>query len=1150
MVFFYGRVKLGEMVITVEPLRRARTKRDKTSQVSEALFRAAKASAQRLITDETKLTEPIIDVALFDGSGKNSPRALATLIEPLRSGQPSPPITFLRLTANRLIPGKHLRVLGSITVELQLKRGREVVPVRLSQVTIDVLAGYTEMLERGLSHFKDEVRLSIESPPFAQMLSDARSCPLDTHKLALYRALSRFAKRVEQRSFALFNHAQWAATIWPAGIAEYRQPHHLARIVIGSFVMHTRLETKPTGPLAKRALEVDLFPIYTEPPAGKRSGIAICTLLTFHKQSEVFGAEQVLAAIQALYPDACPVIGAQFADNLPGANERMVYVEVAKRDGTPFTRVEICRLRTLLRTELKERIEKLIHPVFIPRSDKELLHHITWLSRELREVTDLPQVMISFDKQLANALHFSALFVRVRRPGDGEITALLKKKPAEINMRARLVKTIGHLRDIHPQEAAVFTIALPKAGFLRKDGSIDLLSARTEAYSALTHLFGEVRDVNGGMIVKQNEAFTRLKKVIGPTSTDREFLLENFFYSITPTPMQGVAATEPLAALFSLVEECSSGGAESLHRFVAGHCLFVVTTTHGGLKEHLDQSLEQLGPSDLDAASSEVTIDGRQAIAYLYASHDTSRLRLFLRTMNSALEQFKSRRASQQVLRLNIPKGILSLDPRIGGDLQSGNVKRMLYDGLMRLDKTGAPTLALASGIEISSDRLTYTFTLKQGLRWSTGDPIIAYDFEYAWKKVLDPTFQTPFVTIFYIIEHAQAASEGRRPLDDVGVRALDERRLRVHLAKPAPYFLELVCHWAFSPVSSKSDRIHPGWAHTGAETYAASGPFKLALFDYGKRIAFVKNPNYWDAEHVRLEKIEISMIQDPDAELKMYENDEIDWVGQPFSIIPLAISREYKKRGALCSSPVAATTWLEFNVESFPFNNAKMRRAFSIGFDRTQLTQEVIPGRNAPATGVVPQSLNPHTPLFCNGDSALAKKLFAEALKEMGCTKESLPQVSILCPDSELWKAVIGEIKRQLSSLFGIDIRVRVFAWEEFFTHRSNNFFQIAGISWYCWYSDPIYVLNVFKHRTNSLNSTQWESHEYIEYLDAADSERDEKKRMELLTKAEKHLIDEMPVMPLFYDGDCFMRKNYLKGVNISKTGDIDFKEAYIRHE
>lgn len=1138
------------MVIVVEPLRRTRSKRDKSSG-SEAQIRAATATVERLISDDTALKEPIIDVMFFDNPQQNPAQVLVTLIEPLRPSQPSPPMTFLRLVAIRLIPGKQLRAVASTSTELQLKQGREIFPMRVSQVVLEVPRQDIDAAKRSQYYFKQEVALTLRSPPFAQMLCDSRSCLIDSHRLALYRLLARFATRIVQRGFALFTHAQWVITTWPGGIAECRRAHHLARIVIGSFVMRTRISAKPTGPLSLRSLEVDLFPICIENPAGKRSGLAICTLLTFHKQSELFTPEQILAAVETLHPNIRPVLGSQFADNLSGANERMVYLEIEKTSGCAFTRTEIVHLRQLLSAELKERIEKLIHPVFIPRSDKELLHHIAWLSRELREVTDLPQVMISFDKQLSHALHFAILLVRVRRPGDSEVAALLKRQPLAMDMRTRFIKTIGHLRDTHPQEAVVFDVRQPKQGFLRKDGSIDLLSARSKALSALTDLFGEVRDINGGMIVKQNEAFVQLTKTIGETSADRKFLLENFFYSITPTPMQGIAATEPLAALFHLVEECIAKGKESLHRLAYSHCLFVVTTTHGGLKEHLDQSLEQLGLGDLDAASSEVSIDSRQAIAYLYASHDTSRLRLFLRTLTSALEQFKNRRASRQVLRLNIPKGILSLDPRIGGDQQSGIVKRMLYDGLMRLDKRGAPILALASSFEISPDRLTYTFTLKKGLEWSTGDPIIAYDFEYAWKKVLDPSFQTPFVTIFYIIKHAEAASEGRLALDDVGVRALDEQCLEVRLEQPAPYFLELVAHWAFSPVSSKSDRIHPGWAHTGAETYAASGPFKLALFDYGKRIEFVKNPRYWDVEHVRLEKIEISMIQDSNAELKMYENEEIDWVGQPFSIMPLSVSYEMRRQGKLLSSPVAATTWLEFNVESFPFNNAKMRRALSIGFDRTKLTETIVPGRSAPATSVIPQGLSIHQePYFTDGNTQLAKQLFAEALEEMGCTKESLPQVSILCPDSEIWRAVIAEIKRQLTDLFSIDICVRVYEWEEFFTHRSNNFFQIAGISWYCWHSDPIYVLNVFKHRTNSLNSTQWESAQYIDYLNHASCECAEDRRLELLRQAERHLINEMPVMPLFYDGDCYMCKDYLKSINISKTGDIDFKEAYIRHE
>jgi oligopeptide transport system substrate-binding protein len=465
----------------------------------------------------------------------------------------------------------------------------------------------------------------------------------------------------------------------------------------------------------------------------------------------------------------------------------------------------------------------------------------------------------------------------------------------------------------------------------------------------------------------------------------------------------------------------------------------------------------------------------------------------------------------------------------------------------MRLDKQGQPAHAIAKRFDLSDDHLTYTFHLREA-KWSNGDPVIAYDFEYAWKKVLDPGFQTHFAYAFFMIQNAREANEGLTPIDEVGVRAIDDKTLEVKLTHPAPYFLELTAHWTYFPVSSKLDSSHPGWAYSAADAYISCGPFKLTRYDYGSKLELEANPQYWDASSVKLEKIEIFTIPDLNAVLKMYENDELDWIGQPFSVLPSEQVADLSTKNKLIETPISAITWLDINTESFPLNCKKMRQAFCLGIQRTKLQKNNLKGSYRPATSILPSSVQLNSePYFEDGDTKKAKALFDEALEELALTRDKLPPISFACADGPQQTHIAELIKEQLEKLFNIEVQFKVYSWDEFFNRRNNSFFQLSLLTWYCWYSDPSYVLDVFKFRTNALNATQWENSTYISLLDQAQASTDPEERKQLYIKAEQILIDESPVIPLFYDNDLYLKKDRLKGYSFSQTGDVDFKEAYM---
>jgi oligopeptide transport system substrate-binding protein len=230
----------------------------------------------------------------------------------------------------------------------------------------------------------------------------------------------------------------------------------------------------------------------------------------------------------------------------------------------------------------------------------------------------------------------------------------------------------------------------------------------------------------------------------------------------------------------------------------------------------------------------------------------------------------------EQHLEINIGSEPQTLHPGLATDSVSNSVLHQTFEGLTRIDLWGQTENASASVIKISDDQKTYWFTLRDA-KWTNGDPVIAKDFEYAWKWLLDPSNKSKNAYQLYYIEGAKAYNKRKGSVDEVGVKALNDKTLEVKLAQPTPNFLELVALNAYFPINSKIAQENPGWANGAGNDYITNGPFELAEWTHNNKIVLIKNNTYWDANSVKLEKITMHMVNDPNTKLDMYDNGDLN---------------------------------------------------------------------------------------------------------------------------------------------------------------------------------------------------------------------------------------------------------------------------------
>ncbi|GIO09168.1 oligopeptide-binding protein OppA [Brevibacillus reuszeri] len=501
-----------------------------------------------------------------------------------------------------------------------------------------------------------------------------------------------------------------------------------------------------------------------------------------------------------------------------------------------------------------------------------------------------------------------------------------------------------------------------------------------------------------------------------------------------------------------------------------------------------------------------------------------------------------------QVLRLNNFTEPLSLHPGLITDVWSSNVIFQTFEGLTRTDKDGVPQPAIASEIKASDDLLTYTFTIRNNAKWSNGDPVTAHDFENAWKWVLDAKNGSEYAYQLFYVKNAEAAFSGKAKPEDIGVKATDDKTLVVTLENPTPFFLELTAFYSYFPLNTKVVSANPDWAKEAGPNYTSNGPFKLAQWEHKTKLVLEKNEHYWDAQNVKLSKIEMNIINDANTELSMLENGDLDWAGAPTGNVPLDAMETLKEKGLLEITPKAGTYWYEFNTEQKPFNNKKIRQAFAYAISRKDIVDNVTQGGELVATAIVPPTMFAENEkgLFVDNDVEKAKQLLAEGMKEEGYAGvEALPPITLSYNTEEAQTKIAQAVQDMWQKNLGVHVKLENQEWNVYYENIKNGKYQVARMGWTGDFNDPINFLEIFRTKEGN-NHTGWEKKEFADLLAASSKEGDAAKRKAILQQAEKLLVDDMPVIPFYFKSTVYAKNPNLKGVVISGLGNVQYKWAY----
>ncbi|WP_134685150.1 peptide ABC transporter substrate-binding protein [Brevibacillus migulae] len=501
---------------------------------------------------------------------------------------------------------------------------------------------------------------------------------------------------------------------------------------------------------------------------------------------------------------------------------------------------------------------------------------------------------------------------------------------------------------------------------------------------------------------------------------------------------------------------------------------------------------------------------------------------------------FRPALETEQVLRLNTGEPA-TLDPSRAEDVVSGAIIRAMFDGLVRLDRDGQPQASLASEIKVSKDKKTYLFKLRDAV-WTNGDPVTAYDFAYAWLRTLNPKTGSGSAYQYFVIKNARAYNAGEAAIEDVGISVIDHKTLQVTLENPVPYFLHVAAF--YYPQHQKTIENNKDWANH-PKTLISNGPFKLKQWHHKRKLVLVKNDRYWDKEAVKLETIEFSMVDDANTELAMFENGELDWAGQPMSMLPVDAIQPLREQGKLITQPKATTYYIRFNTTRIPFTNEKIRKAFAYAINRQEIAEHIGQAGQTPLTGFVPVSapLNPNG-YFKDNDPVLAKQLLAEGMKELGLTK--LPPLTYLFNTLDRNKKIAEVLQAKWKSVLGAEVTLLNKETKVFLDDQAQMKFDISRSSWTGDYNDAINFLEKFIEVEGTSNLTGWHNRKYSELIRKAYKEADEAKRKEYLLEAETILMDEMPVTGIFSDVNAWVQSESVKGIQIDPVGYIDFKWAY----
>ncbi len=523
-----------------------------------------------------------------------------------------------------------------------------------------------------------------------------------------------------------------------------------------------------------------------------------------------------------------------------------------------------------------------------------------------------------------------------------------------------------------------------------------------------------------------------------------------------------------------------------------------------------------------------------------------------------------AKKVSGKILTIEMGPEVESIDPALNTTNDGANYLTYLFDNLLRTDKDGKVVPSLAQKYEVSDDGLTWTFHLRDGLKWSDGSDFTANDFVYSWQRMVDPDIAAPYAeTVLGMVEGYDEAigkpdengNQTTTPdITKLRVEAPDDKTFVVHMSHPTPYFDKLAAFAALSPVKKDVVEAKPdGWT-LDPKTYISTGPFKLAEWKSGSYLMLEKNENYWNKDAVKLDGIKCLLMEDQNAAFSAYESGDALMIKD----IPTQEITTLQKRPDYRLDPQIGTYFIDLNNTLDEFKDAKVRQALSLALDRKYISETITAGTYTPAKGFVPAGVvdwdtsawedhitDPSVYINVDdyqGNLAKAKELLKEAGHENGA---GLPTIVYSTNDQSYHKK-IAEYLQQVWGELGVKVEVNIVEWKSFTPQRRSGNYQAARDGWVMDYNDPSNILQLTS-TGNGNNSSKYSNPEYDALLEKAANEADPQTRFGYFHQAEEMLMRDMGVTPLLYYNEMYLQSDKIKDSYHTTDGIWHFEYADI---
>ena len=507
----------------------------------------------------------------------------------------------------------------------------------------------------------------------------------------------------------------------------------------------------------------------------------------------------------------------------------------------------------------------------------------------------------------------------------------------------------------------------------------------------------------------------------------------------------------------------------------------------------------------------------------------------------------------------NEPDGI---DPGITDNTFAIPILFNAFEGLVTYDAENNIIPADAESWEVSPDGLTYTFHLREGLKWSDGTPLTAQDYLYSIKRVANPMTASKYA--YMVTDYVKGAQEyydllGSGTADEaaiaeaeanLGVSAPDDLTLVITLNNTTPYFLGILSMWTYAPVQQATIEANGDSWTQSADTFISNGPFKVSEMKFGEGITLVKNENFWDAANVQLEEVEFRYILDMSTALSAFESGEIDGM---MSVPSADLPHLKVESDCLTIWPAFGTTYYLLNNTVEPLNDPLVRKALNLAIDRTALIDNVMQSTDTPALALVGPGYVVDGEDFTEGRSDFglsvtgnveeAQQLLAEAGYPNG---EGFPTLRLGYYTDTVVKKVAEALQQMYKQNLNIDLEITTADWSVYYEQVQAGDFDIAAMGWGADYLHPMSFMPLFETGSTQ-NYTGYSNPEYDALVEQARTEPDAKTAMDLMRQAEALLMEDYPFVPIFFRSYPMMMQTYVKGWSRSPLNYFYLQHAYV---